>query len=576
MGTPNYMSPEQVRGEQVDIRSDVFSLGAVFYELLAGHKPFEAESMHAVLFQVASKEPEPLSVANPDLPPVVARVVERALHKDPQERYQHAGQMAVVMGAVRDFLNGYIDEAAALQKIEDIRATSLESLSTRGFGSHDSATLVGEPTGSSGSPRSGRHPIPRPTWAGPGRIGSGGSGPRSSPPGSGPSASRARKQWLWLGGLALVGIAAAGGYGVRQWRAGAGLPPAAQQPPAAAGTGSEVLLEGARKDLQYGNYKGALEAANKVQANDPGNTEAARIATAAAGKLEEIDEVSGSLEQAQAKSQRDKGKAALEKLMTLDPGHPSVAAAAKWLNEAFAPEAKRAQEKMRHAAEVAQQSKSRDSGEYERAMALSNEAERLIAKGQYAEATQKWTEAGNRIAQAAAPRVVAIPPVPRPRLEGLPTGVPAGVPTTFAPSSPAPSAVVPLATPTPTPAPQARAVPAPAPPAAAAAPASPQNDEADIRRVIHGLAAAIEAGNMTLYRQLRPSLSAADERRLRDSFARVRQKIGVDIQSIEVDGNRASARVGWNVTVPGARPASQVQNFRLARGAGGWYIDQVN
>jgi hypothetical protein len=131
-------------------------------------------------------------------------------------------------------------------------------------------------------------------------------------------------------------------------------------------------------------------------------------------------------------------------------------------------------------------------------------------------------------------------------------------------------------TPTPTPAPQARAVPAPAPPAAAAAPASPQNDEADIRRVIHGLAAAIEAGNMTLYRQLRPSLSAADERRLRDSFARVRQKIGVDIQSIEVDGNRASARVGWNVTVPGARPASQVQNFRLARGAGGWYIDQVN
>ena len=61
MGTPNYMSPEQVQGLPVDPRSDIFSLGAVFYELLTRKKPFIAESMHATMFKVVQGEREPLS-----------------------------------------------------------------------------------------------------------------------------------------------------------------------------------------------------------------------------------------------------------------------------------------------------------------------------------------------------------------------------------------------------------------------------------------------------------------------------------------------------------------------------------
>jgi len=60
MGTPNYMSPEQVRGEKADARSDIFSLGAVFYELLTAHKAFDADSIHAVLFQVLEHDPQPV------------------------------------------------------------------------------------------------------------------------------------------------------------------------------------------------------------------------------------------------------------------------------------------------------------------------------------------------------------------------------------------------------------------------------------------------------------------------------------------------------------------------------------
>ena len=77
MGTPHYMSPEQVRGERADSRSDVFSLGCVFYELLTDRKPFDADSMHAVLFKVMQEEPRagrrararpPPRAAGPDRP----------------------------------------------------------------------------------------------------------------------------------------------------------------------------------------------------------------------------------------------------------------------------------------------------------------------------------------------------------------------------------------------------------------------------------------------------------------------------------------------------------------------------
>src|SRR5688572_20002651 len=93
MGTPHYMSPEQVRGERADSRSDIFSLGCMFYELLAYHKPFEADSMHAVLFKVMQEEPPPILDIAPDIPAVLVDVLERAMRKDPAERLQDANQL---------------------------------------------------------------------------------------------------------------------------------------------------------------------------------------------------------------------------------------------------------------------------------------------------------------------------------------------------------------------------------------------------------------------------------------------------------------------------------------------------
>jgi predicted Ser/Thr protein kinase len=92
-GTPYYMAPEQAQGARSTTRSDVFSMGAMFYELLSGYRPFTGPTIPAVLFSVAHREPPPLAERVPDIPPGLATVVMRALAKAPEARYENAGQM---------------------------------------------------------------------------------------------------------------------------------------------------------------------------------------------------------------------------------------------------------------------------------------------------------------------------------------------------------------------------------------------------------------------------------------------------------------------------------------------------
>jgi eukaryotic-like serine/threonine-protein kinase len=94
MGTAAYLSPEQAEGKPVDARSDIYSLGCVLYEMLAGRPPFEGSSPVAVASAHMSAEPEPISKVNPAVPREVEAVVARAMRKDPEERYQDARDMA--------------------------------------------------------------------------------------------------------------------------------------------------------------------------------------------------------------------------------------------------------------------------------------------------------------------------------------------------------------------------------------------------------------------------------------------------------------------------------------------------
>jgi eukaryotic-like serine/threonine-protein kinase len=114
LGTPHYMAPEQVRGEPADARTDVFCLGVLAYEVLTGKRPFPAESLQAVLFQVLEREPEPMRSFAPEIPPILEAVVRRALAKDPRERFQDGTELRAALREVRGALSGGSAGSAAL------------------------------------------------------------------------------------------------------------------------------------------------------------------------------------------------------------------------------------------------------------------------------------------------------------------------------------------------------------------------------------------------------------------------------------------------------------------------------
>ncbi len=93
MGTPSYMSPEQVKGRAVDGRSDIFSLGVMLYEMVTGEKPFPGQNITTVIYKIVNEEPVPPRQINPSIHPGISAVVMKALAKEAEARYQSCREM---------------------------------------------------------------------------------------------------------------------------------------------------------------------------------------------------------------------------------------------------------------------------------------------------------------------------------------------------------------------------------------------------------------------------------------------------------------------------------------------------
>ena len=101
VGTVTYMSPEQARGEQLDRRSDLFSLGILLYEMASGEQPFVGRTQAVFFDRLFNGDPPPLGRANPALPFELVHVIEKALRKSRRARYQSAGELLVDLQRIR-------------------------------------------------------------------------------------------------------------------------------------------------------------------------------------------------------------------------------------------------------------------------------------------------------------------------------------------------------------------------------------------------------------------------------------------------------------------------------------------
>jgi len=360
MGTPHYMSPEQVRGARADARSDVFALGCVLYEMIAGRKPFDAESMHAVLFKIMQEEPPPLRQVAPGTPEALVHVVERALSKSPADRFQNAGEMLAGIRHVR--------QAVAAGRGHEAPGVDLPSAGPGG--------------------RDARRPPARER-----------SHASSAPRGTVPPARRAGGRWLLFLGLAVAALLA-GAWALRGYLLGRPAPAATPAPAISeiARRAIESQVELARRKLEAGEYADAVRQAEGALKLDPQNARARQVLDEAAATLRQVDEAVGAVREAGTDRER-LARAALA-LMVLDPGHSEAERAAATAGTAFrarADEARRLEQQARRAAEQAGAAERPTFGE---GLELERQGDQALASGYAVTAARRFLEARSRFERA--------------------------------------------------------------------------------------------------------------------------------------------------------------------------------
>ena len=568
MGTPHYMSPEQVRGQRADARSDVFSLGAVFYELLSRHRAFDADSVHGVLFQILEQHPEPIRKWAPEVPGALVGVVERALVKDPAGRYADAGEMARALAEAREAIAGETvvsggEELATMIQAGDATVVDPARGPVPLVRGATALKLARPPAQAGHLPRT---VTPDPTVGG---------GPSTQVP-----TAAGLPRAVLLGGLAatLLAVGTVGGVLILRGRSAAPAGPAAPaglEPASLTEVYVTNQVELARSDLAVRDYEAAARRAEEVLKVAPGNAGATRVLDEVREARRQIDEAAAEARAAFRRKDVGGASLALGRVMALDPRHPVIGELSAALRQHLRPQAEDARRRAEGARRGAEEARANANPGFARGQKLAAEAGGLFQKEDYAAAAQRYLESRDafdrakreaeeaRLAAAVRPSPSALPAPPPARVSATP---PPAAPTVAPTPTPSPTAAA-VATPLPAPAPVF--VPAPSTPV----PTPPRSPDAEVRRVIAEYARAMQTRDLALYRALKPDLSAEDEKRLREAFKNSRtDRVGITVESVEVDGDRATVRATRQDVIDGRPTKAVVQTFRLVRVGAVWQI----
>ena len=134
MGTPSYMSPEQVKGRAVDGRSDIFSLGVMLYEMVTGEKPFPGQNITTVIYKIVNEDPVPPRQIDPSIHPGISAAIMKALEKEPEQRYQSCREMLEDLRNYRSLATGGANPQSTMAGGVGSPAATMVSANTSGHG----------------------------------------------------------------------------------------------------------------------------------------------------------------------------------------------------------------------------------------------------------------------------------------------------------------------------------------------------------------------------------------------------------------------------------------------------------
>ena len=609
MGTPNYMSPEQVNGDPVDVRSDVFSVGVICYEMLTGQKPFRADTVPATMFRIVQGKREPLRNFS-HVPEPLVRVVEKTLSLDRDARPPNAMALLIDLQEVRD-------ESIAMAQELDFTAQATVIAPSGGTPSRPRASRSGRSRAGSASVRPASGPrvpsIPRTPAAMDPTT-------RRKPA---PPASSGSKLPVIGAAVLVVGLLAGGFFWLRSSGSGGRVDELNQE----LITSQQELLQ---RSFDQKDFEAAIAQADRLLELDPENALATDLKQQSTESLAQVEAIANEARQAVEAQDMETAADALARVLELAPAHPLGTELGRTLDEHFGARAQSALDQMNAARARANSASSQPS--FNQAESLRSRGDSEFNNGEYTSAAQHYLEASNlyerarqdaarQTAQAA--RATSTAPAPPPKREPAVEPTPAEDPrlrrafdeakrafgdaSQQAQSEGVASSALARARSAQTRAEsqassgsleqatrvyedstrelraavrEHRAAEAARVAAAQQTTSTPPttvvSDEELIRQLLAQYKQAIESENIQLYRAVKPNVTGDEQRRLEASFeAMDSHTVDLTVQTLRVEGDSATAEIARQdvIDAGGQRQTnSSQQTFTFSKQSGKWVI----